>query len=82
MQNKQMRDAVIFTLLSIFYPVYLFLTKNPESVSTTSLVLATFLPIVGIIFSLNVTNVKYKWGLSFVNLLIFILFLYYLIVLR
>jgi len=82
MQTKQMRNAIIFTLLSIFYPVYLFSTKNPESVSTTSLVLAMFFPVVGLIFSLNVTDKKYKWGLSIVNLFLFILFLYYMIALR
>ena len=82
MNNKKMRDAIIFTLLSIFYPVYLFATKDPANVSTTSLVLAMFFPIVGIIFSLNVNNAKYKWVLSIVNLLLFILFLYYMIALR
>ncbi|CZR09021.1 hypothetical protein [Trichococcus collinsii] len=82
MQPKQTRNGITFTLLSILYPLYLFTTKDPGSVSTTSLVLALFLPIVGTIFALNIPEPKMKWTLAAINLLIFILFLYYMIALR
>ena len=82
MQPKQTRNGITFTLLSILYPLYLFTTKDPGSVSTTSLILALFLPIVGTIFALNIPEPKMKWTLAAINLILFILFLYYTISLR
>lgn len=82
MQPKQTRNGITFTLLSILYPLYLFTTKDPGSVSTTSLILALFLPIVGMIFALNIPKPKMKWTLAAINLFLFILFLYYTIALR
>lgn len=82
MQPKQIRNGITFTLLSILYPLYLFTTKNPDSVSTTSLMLALFLPLVGTIFALNIPEPKMKWSLAVLNLIIFILFLYYTFALR
>ena len=82
MQPKQTRNGITFTLLAILYPLYLFTTKDPASVSTTSLVLALFLPAVGTIFALNIPEAKMKWTLAAVNLILFILFLYYMIALR
>lgn len=82
MQPKQTRNGITFTLLSILYPLYLFTTKDPGSVSTTSLILALFLPIVGMIFALNIPEPKMKWTLTAINLFLFILFLYYTIALR
>ncbi|CZQ86821.1 hypothetical protein [Trichococcus ilyis] len=82
MQPKQTRNGITFTLLSILYPLYVFTTKNPATVSTTSLVLALFLPVVGTIFALNIPEPKMKWTLAALNLGMFILFLYYTIALR
>ena len=78
MQPKQIRNGITFTLLSILYPLYLFTTKDPDSV----LVLALFLPLVGTIFALNIPEPKMKWSLAVLNLIIFILFLYYTFALR
>jgi hypothetical protein len=40
------------------------------------------LPLVGTIFALNIPEPKMKWSLAVLNLIIFILFLYYTFALR
>lgn len=77
MRNKQLRNATVFTVLSILYPVYLFTTKDPESIATVSLVLAIFFPIVGVIYGLNVKDTRFKWAFVIINIFVLGLFANY-----
>lgn len=77
MKDKKLKDATVFSVLSLLYPTYLFATREPESIKSFSLFLALFFPIVAIIFSLNVKDARFKWGLVVLNLLLFILFAFY-----
>ena len=77
LKKKQLRNATVFTLLSILYPVYLFATKDPESVATISLILALFFPIVGVIYGLNVNDSRFKWIFVIINIFILGLFANY-----
>lgn len=79
MSNKKLKDATVFTVLSIVYPVYLFMTRDPESISTVSLLLAILFSFVGLVYSLNIEDARYKWGMSILNLIILGLFIYYTI---
>ncbi|UJF16432.1 hypothetical protein LZ578_04790 [Jeotgalibaca sp. MA1X17-3] len=79
MRDKKLKDAVVFTVLSLLYPAYLFATRQPGSITNVSLFLALFFPIVAIIFSLNVIDPRFKWGLTSLNIVIFILFAFYTI---
>jgi len=75
--SKKLKDATVFTVLSILYPVYLFATRSPESISMVSLLLAILFGVVGVIYSLNVEDARFKWGLSLLNLIVIGLFTYY-----
>lgn len=77
MKDKKLKDATVFTVLSLLFPAYLFATKDPGSISNVSLILALFFPIVAIIFSLNVNDPRFKWGMTILNIIIFILFAFY-----
>lgn len=77
MKDKKLKDATVFTVLSLLYPAYLFTAKEPETIAKTSLFLAIFFPIVAIIFSLNVKDPRFKWGLVILNGFVFCLFMYY-----
>ncbi|APZ48366.1 hypothetical protein BW721_00925 [Jeotgalibaca sp. PTS2502] len=74
MSNKKLKNATVFTLLSILYPVYLFSTKDPDSIATISLVLALFFPVVGVIFGLNVEDNRFKWAFVMINILVLSIF--------
>lgn len=74
MKNKQLRNATVFTLLAILYPVYLFGTKAPDSIATISVLLALFFPLVGVIFGLNVADKKFKWAFVIINLIVLSIF--------
>lgn len=80
MKNKQVKNAVVFTLLSILYPVYLFATKDPASIATISILLALFFPIVGIVFGLNVKDKRFKWAFVIINLIVLAIFSNYALV--
>lgn len=80
MKNKQLRDATIFTALSILYPVYLFMTRKPESIATVSILLALLFPIVGVIYGLNVKEAKFKWSIVIINLIVLTIFTNYALV--
>lgn len=77
MVSKKLKDATVFTVLSILYPVYLFATRSPESISLVSLFLAILFGIVGLIYSLNIEDARFKWGMSLLNLIVVGLFIYY-----
>lgn len=74
MKNKQLRNATVFTALAILYPVYLFGTKDPDTIATVSVVLALFFPVVGVIYGLNVKDSKFKWAFVIINLLVLSIF--------
>ncbi|AZP03402.1 hypothetical protein [Jeotgalibaca ciconiae] len=74
MSNKQLKNATVFTLLSVLYPVYLFSTKEPDTIATISLLLAIFFPIVGVIFGLNVKDKRFKWAFVIINILVLAIF--------
>lgn len=77
LKNKQIRNATVFTLLSILYPVYLFATKEPDTIATVSLVLALFFPLVGVIYGLNVKDSRFKWAFVFINFIVLGIFANY-----
>lgn len=70
MKNNKLRNATIFTLLAILYPVYLFGTKDPDTIATVSILLALFFPLVGVIYGLNVQEKKFKWAFVIINLIV------------
>lgn len=70
MKNNKLRNATVFTLLSILYPVYLFSTKDPDIIATISILLALFFPLVGVIYGLNVQEKKFKWAIVIINLVV------------
>lgn len=70
MKNNKLRNATVFTLLSILYPVYLFSTKDPDTIATISIILALFFPLVGVIYGLNVQEKKFKWAIVIINLVV------------
>ncbi|MGO4961839.1 MULTISPECIES: hypothetical protein [Jeotgalibaca] len=70
MKNNKLRNATVFTLLSILYPVYLFSTKDPDTIATISILLALFFPLVGVIYGLNVQEKKFKWAIVIINLVV------------
>ena len=70
MKNNKLRNATVFTLLSILYPVYLFSTKDPDTIATISIILALFFPLVGVIYGLNVPEKKFKWAFVIINLVV------------
>lgn len=70
MKNNKLRNATVFTLLSILYPVYLFSTKDPDTIATISILLALFFPLVGVIYGLNVQEKKLKWAIVIINLVV------------
>lgn len=74
MKNKQLRNATVFTALAILYPVYLFGTKDPDTIATVSVVLALFFPVVAVIYGLNVKDSKFKWAFVIINLLVLSIF--------
>ncbi|MDE1549023.1 hypothetical protein [Jeotgalibaca caeni] len=74
MRNKQIKNATMFTLLSVLYPVYLFATKEPNTIATVSVVLALFFPIVGVIYGLNVKEARFKWTFVLVNFVVLLIF--------
>lgn len=77
MGSKKLKDATVFTVLSILYPVYLFATRSPESISIVSLLLAILFAVVGVVYSLNVEDARFKWGMTVLNLIVMGLFIYY-----
>ena len=70
MKNNKLRNATVFTLLSILYPVYLFSTKDPDTIATISILLALFFPLVDVIYGLNVQEKKFKWAIVIINLVV------------
>lgn len=73
LRKQRQRNATVFTALSLLFPVYLFATRQPESISIVSIILALFLPIAGVIFGLAVADKRLKWAIVAINFLVFII---------
>ncbi|MCI7239852.1 hypothetical protein [Aerococcus suis] len=73
--TKQQRNALMILALTLIWSG-IHLTRTPEEITIYQSVLSLLLPIIGIIFALNIMIPKWRWTLIGIYTIIFLIMLF------
>ncbi|AMB99813.1 hypothetical protein AWM75_07475 [Aerococcus urinaehominis] len=72
--DKKKRNALMMTALSLIY-AGLQLGRTPQELSLVNQTISLLIPLVGLVFALNLFDKKWRWSIFAGNLVIFLLML-------